>query len=90
MRRREFIGLFGGAAVWPVAAHAQQRRRVVGLLQSMDPNPNTNPYIQSFLERLRDCACSLLARADEVFRLPATLLSRPLRMACRIRPIVSG
>ena len=29
MRRREFIAVFGGAAVWPLVARAQQAGKVV-------------------------------------------------------------
>jgi putative tryptophan/tyrosine transport system substrate-binding protein len=40
MRRREFLGILGGAAVWPVASEAQQAERVrrVGLLNMLGPD----------------------------------------------------
>jgi putative ABC transport system substrate-binding protein len=39
MKRRAFIGLFGGAAVWPISARAQQPSRIwrVGYLSSSFP-----------------------------------------------------
>jgi putative ABC transport system substrate-binding protein len=40
MRRREFLGILGGALVWPVAAGSQQAERVrrVGLLNILGPD----------------------------------------------------
>jgi len=42
MNRRELITLLGSAATWPVAAHAQQRMPVVGVLSSSSRTDRAN------------------------------------------------
>ena len=49
MRRREFIGILGGAVAWQFAAHAQQRVPHIGILLIGGPEP-----LGPFYEALRD------------------------------------
>ena len=52
MRRRAFFTLLGGAAAWPLAARAQQKRvPVVGYLSSTSPG-STAPFLPEFREGL--------------------------------------
>ena len=56
MRRREFVGLLGGAAVaWPLAAWAQHVRKppIIGLI-SIGASPNDFANFRPFLDQMRD------------------------------------
>jgi len=57
MRRREFIGLIGGAATLPLAARAQQpeRTRRIGVLMPYpnQDNPEAQARLKAFLQELR-------------------------------------
>ena len=55
MRRREFITLLGGAAVWPLPVRAQQARRlpVIGVLVA-SPLHTIKPRVEAFRQGLRE------------------------------------
>ena len=54
MRRREFIGFAGSAAVWPRAARAQQKSiPVIGFLSSISRDP-VLPFLAAFHQGLSE------------------------------------
>src|SRR4249919_3248953 len=55
IRRRQFITLLGGAAVWPLAARAEQARKrpTIGFLGANTPS-TMSQWTAAFVQRLRE------------------------------------
>jgi putative ABC transport system substrate-binding protein len=57
MQRRQFIGLVGGAAAWPLAARAQQAspmRRIGFLTSSAESDPEAQLWVSTFRKGLEE------------------------------------
>jgi putative ABC transport system substrate-binding protein len=55
VRRRRFVAVLAGAAVWPLAAHTQQAERIrrVGVLMGFSENdPRTQVFVTAFAQAL--------------------------------------
>ncbi len=54
MRRRKFITLLGGAAAWPLGAHAQEKVRRVGVLMNVtSDDPEAQQRVAAFQQGLQ-------------------------------------
>jgi ABC-type uncharacterized transport system substrate-binding protein len=55
MRRREFLSVLGGTAVWPLVTRAQQPGKLptIGFLGTATPS-TWSPFITAFVQRLRE------------------------------------
>jgi hypothetical protein len=54
MRRREFITLLGGAAAWPLAAGAQQMRRIAVVMSIEENDPEAHARVTSFRQGMQE------------------------------------
>jgi putative ABC transport system substrate-binding protein len=84
VNRRELITLLGGAAAWPLAAHAQQgeRTRRIGVLTgSAENEPQTQSYLIAFRKALQELGWIEGRNIQVEYRFGASDVERIQRLA---------
>ena len=66
MRRREFLGILGGTAAWPLAARAQTRVRMARAQQSLPVIGFLNSASLGPIALVLEPPLQICRRADEV------------------------
>jgi putative tryptophan/tyrosine transport system substrate-binding protein len=87
MRRRDFITLLGGAAAWPLAAHAQQptRMRRIGVLVGLaSDDPVGQARLAAFLQGLQEWGWSVGRNVQIDYRWRASDGDRVRRLAAEL------
>ena len=89
MKRRDFITLLGGAAVWPLAARAQQPGKTprVGYIRA--GTPRNDPFREEFVRGMRDLgyvegrniAYEFRHYGDDVESIPSLISAQSFRIA---------
>ena len=85
MRRREFIGLVGGAAAWPIAARAQQPAKIarIGWLTAQQAS-SLAPYVDAFRGSLADLGLVEGRNLVIVFRYGDDVIERVPELAAEL------
>ena len=88
MERRDFITLLGGAAAWPLTAHAQQSermRRIGVILGNIETDPEAQVRIAAFRQRLAESGWIEARSISFEYRFGAT---HPDRIRSVVRELV--
>jgi putative ABC transport system substrate-binding protein len=94
MKRRNFIALLGGAAAWPLAAHAQQQpeqvRRIGALINRPADDPQGQAGMAAFRQKLQELGWSEARNVRIEIRWGENDVDRTRRYAAELAEFTPG